>query len=73
MNTEEFLSNLEEVTNDVGTLVHRIIIANRFYKRAVEDSRSKGAEKYLKRVKKYAKHIDELQNELYNRYGIKVQ
>tara|TARA_Y100000015_G_scaffold12178_1_gene11652 strand:+ start:212 stop:433 length:222 start_codon:yes stop_codon:yes gene_type:complete len=73
MNTEEFINNLNEVTNDVGALVHRIIIVNGFYKRAVDDSKSKGAEKYLKRAKKYAKHIDELQDELYNRYGIRVK
>lgn len=66
MNTEEFINNLEEITNDVGSLVHRIIIANRFYRQAVDDSRSK-------RAKKYAKYIDELQDELYNRYGIRVQ
>jgi hypothetical protein len=64
MNTKDILSN--EVKADIGNLVYRIIQVHGVYLQAVDAGK-------LKRVDKWSKHMDELQNELNDRYGIKVQ
>lgn len=64
MTTKDILSN--EVKSDIGNLVWRMIQVHGLVLDAVEAGK-------VKRMKKWSKHMDELQDELNDRYGIKVQ
>lgn len=64
MNTKDILSN--EVKTDIGNLVYRMIQVHGLVLDAVEAGK-------LHRVDKWSKYMDELQEELNSRYGIKVQ
>lgn len=64
MNTKDILSS--EVKTDIGNLVHRIIQVHGLYLQAADANR-------LSRAHKWSKHMDQLQGELNDRYGIKVQ
>jgi hypothetical protein len=64
METKDILSN--EVKTDIGNLVHRMIQVHGLYLQASDANR-------LSRADKWSKHMDQLQDELNNRYGIEVQ
>jgi len=64
MNTKDILSS--EVKTDIGNLVHRLVQSHGMFWDAVRADKPHRADKW-------SKHIDELQDELNDRYGIKVQ